>query len=501
MSCSISGFYSIATVSEYTSVRDDRFKEILRQAENRGRDSWGVVTVDRKGNVYNYRGVGRISTWLDSNVEDVFLQPETSIAIANCRAEPTTEFIKGKTMDDVQPFQVGNWIISHNGTIANDKELLKELDVKPTTRIDSIVIAELLNRYVPERVTTKQMELILSKLVGSFALAMVNITEPRVLWLANNYKPIFLERHFVESCVYFSSLEEFLSTYDFNRWVNQNQNLIEVPPYSLVKISTESVGPFAVPRIDVTSLRKTPNKKALVICSGGLDSVTAAKLMSDKGYDVTMLHFMYKCRAESKEVEAIKKISERTKWPYVFINTDIFKNVIGHSPLTGTGDINKTGAGEAGTEFAFEWVPARNLIFLSIAVGYAEAFEFDTIVLGNNLEEAGAYPDNEQIFVQKLNKVLAHAVNVNRQVTLEMPVGHLMKHEIVKLALEINSPALDLGWSCYEANEIQCGECGPDQMRRMGFKMNNVIDPLPYNKLPNDFWKGCVSINEYRKNK
>ncbi len=112
-----------------------------------------------------------------------------------------------------------------------------------------------------------------------------------------------------------------------------------------------------------------------------------------------------------------------------------------------------------------------------------EAQGYDVVALGNNLEEAGAYPDNEMIFVQKLNEVLPYATNLNRRVRLEMPVGNLMKHEIVKLGVEIGSP-LSLTWSCYEGGLNHCGKCGPCYMRRKGFQINGWQDVVTYTNEP-----------------
>jgi len=239
-------------------------------------------------------------------------------------------------------------------------------------------------------------------------------------------------------------------------------------------------------------VRRNDKKRVLAICSGGLDSVVVATKYVREGHDVTLLHYQYKCRAEKKEVEAIPLIAKALGCKYMFCPMgDIFKGVIGHSRLTESGQPLMTErAGEASAELAWEWVPARNLIFYSLAVGIAEAHGFDVIALGNNLEESGAYPDNEAIFTDEFSTVLPYAVNLGKRVQVEMPVGHLMKHEIIKMGLELKAP-LDLAWSCYEAEENPCGTCGPDFMRRTGFKMNSVKDPYKYKNEVDGFWDGC----------
>lgn len=79
----------------------------------------------------------------------------------------------------------------------------------------------------------------------------------------------------------------------------------------------------------------------------------------------------------------------------------------------------------------------------------AEAYGFDAIASGINLEEAGAYPDNEMEFVRMFSRLVPYAVGPNKKVEVLMPVGNLVKHEIVKLGVQIDAP-LHLTWSCYE---------------------------------------------------
>src|SRR5690606_19554476 len=124
------------------------------------------------------------------------------------------------------------------------------------------------------------------------------------------------------------------------------------------------------PDINTYSLRKDPpkRKRTLVVHSGGLDSTVAATLAKNRGDDVTLLHFRYRCRAERKEVEAVQKIAAALGCGTMFIDTELFKTVIGHSKLTDTQEqLVVERGGEASAEYAHEWVPARNLIMLAIA--------------------------------------------------------------------------------------------------------------------------------------
>ena len=445
-------------------------EDVIIKAEDRGRDSFGLACmyIDKSSTLERY--IGRpsehrmaLSDWYDID--------KMSMVINNNRAEPTTEFVADKEVEDIQPFQFGDWIVAHNGTIANDKELIRDFSLEVLTDIDSAVIPCLLNQVFGERFDPAVVAAFLQKyLVGSFALAIAHTKHPTELLLMTNYKPLYLSKHYRDDTFLFTSLENYLTDSDIRTAFWGSWSTMQIPPYTALWIQDGT--------IDTMSLLREENKKALVVCSGGLDSTVVAAKALKEGYDVTLLHFRYKCRAESREVQAVRDIASRLGVELEFVDTDIFKEVIRGSRLTGTFDEN-VASGVAGAEFAHEWVPARNLIMLSIATGIAEARGIGTIMLGNNLEESGAYPDNEMEFINKLNQVMPFAVQVNKKVRIEMPVGNLMKHEIVKLGLEIGAP-LDLCWSCYEPGELHCGDCGPCYMRKTAFAINGAEEVIKY---------------------
>jgi 7-cyano-7-deazaguanine synthase len=217
------------------------------------------------------------------------------------------------------------------------------------------------------------------------------------------------------------------------------------------------------------------NTKALVICSGGMDSVVAATVVKNKGYDIELIHFQYGSRAETPEEAAIKMVAEFLEVPLHLIPMKIYNPK--DSPLLRSD--STIAGGEVGAEFAHEWVPARNLVMLAMATAFAEARGIETIVLGNNLEEAGAYPDNEPEFINRFNDLLPFAVADGKRVRVIMPVGNLMKHEIVELGHEVGAP-LHLTWSCYRAGPIHCGTCGPCFMRRTAFEINKLSEVIQY---------------------
>ena len=468
--CSISGciiFDRPRSLAELRSI-DDKVRSLVICGEDRGRDSFGIASFQNDGRIVEIKNVGSPSQSLKSKQR--FVLPETMLVVNNDRAEPTTEYIRRKADHDIQPFGSITYV-SHNGVIANDNELETKYGLHRRSRIDSAILPPLLEKLWDGTASGLQ-RILRDEIIGSYALAVVDRRNPSTLFLACNYKPLFLEFDRDLDTLFFTSLESYLGQANKPLW--DSNAVRQMEPYSLLGIDTrKKTEHLSLWKQDVAAERR-----AYVVCSAGLDSTTAAKLMIDRGYDVTLLHFKYRHRAEKREEECVRRIAEDLKVGLTIVETDLFKDVIKHSRLTQTYEAIETErAGEAGAEFAHEWVPARNLIFLAIATGMAEAYKFGTIVLGNNLEEAGAYPDNEMIFINKLNEVLPYATNLQKRVRLEMPVGNLMKHEIVKLGLEIRAP-LHLTWSCYEGGERHCGKCGPCYMRRKAFEMNGLKDPV-----------------------
>lgn len=433
----------------------------LERNRARGRDAWGVWAPE-----VAHREHGAFSR----TTAPISLQCKTSM-LANLRAEPTTEHVSQMTADDIQPYVVGDWVIVHNGTIANDKEICTEFGFSPPTKIDSWVIAALLNKFSENGADcTYAFVRMLQSIVGSYSIAAVHRSQPERLLYAVNYRPLYLcmlPQGYVLSSEPLSPRDE------------------QIEPYSwgCVDVKFGKRG-YALP-VKANWLNSL-NKRALVVYSGGLDSTVAAAEMVRRGWAVTLLHFAYGARAQGPERQAVEAVAARLNVGLEIVTTPIFTDVIKGSRLTNTKD-DTFAEGEKGAEYAHEWVPARNLIMLSIAAGIAESRGFDALVLGANLEEAGAYPDNEPEFLRRFNSILPFALGDGHFLEVHTPVGNMMKHEIVALGLKIGAP-MELSWSCYDAIEVQepeqppryrhCGKCGPCFMRKTAFEINGKKDPV-----------------------
>lgn len=428
----------------------DLVEAIRQRAGDRGRDGGRVEW-------YNFCREPR-DGWAFGAIREAVL--------GNWRATPTTETERAP----LQPYDG----FVHNGTIANDKKLLDGLGLLEweTAQERPWVDSMILPKVVPRDTFANFVEGI-QRLNGSYAIAAVS-EQSRSIFVACNYKPLHYYAH--EDAVYFSSMRRHLRAV-FNREPEQ------LEPYTALDLMN--------PRDTWTSLINPPSRRAVVIASAGLDSTTVATVLGNQGYDVTLLHFNYGCRATAREIDRIPRIARALGCTYEAMPVP-YIHMRGDSPLFEGGPAIAEAV--AGAEYAHEWVPARNLVFIALAVAYAEANGYGVVALGNNLEEAGAYPDNEEHFTETLNRmILPYATQNGRAVHLVTPVGHLMKHEIVKLGLALGAP-YEHTWSCYDCYDMHCGNCGPCYMRRTAFERNGATDPVPYRSIISRFNDAMAEI-------
>lgn len=424
---------------------------VIANAQARGRDTWGIAT-----------GEGNTIRHLAPHVPD---DPYTyrRWIIGNARAEPTTEWVQHKTVRDVQPFTAGPLTVSHNGTIANDRDLMARygLDLATTSAVDTArwaATAHAAGVDSPDDVLAH-----LDATIGSYAIAVGHADGWLVL--ACNYRPIWT-RTLPDGTLEWSSVAPRHWPY-LDRLAD---GWTMLDPYSALILRPGRRRP------EHRSLRRPGPGRTLAVCSGGMDSTVAAVMAMREG-PTDLLHITYGCRAQEREHEAVTAIADHLGAGLRTLDlTDVFA-AVGNSRLTGTWAGAATG--ETGAEYAVEWVPARNTILLAVATGIAEGNGYDRLILGNNIEEAGAYPDNEQEFIGRFNDLLPFAVADGRQVVIHEPVGTYTKREIVRAGLDLGAP-LHLTWSCYNNGPLHCGTCGPCYMRQVAFQMCGAADPIDY---------------------
>lgn len=228
------------------------------------------------------------------------------------------------------------------------------------------------------------------------------------------------------------------------------------------------------------------DKKAVCLISGGLDSAVSAFIAKDIGYDLFALSFVYGQR-HYKEIESAKKIAKILDVKkHLILNIDIGQ--FGGSSLIDesiTPEIDHK-LENIGNDIPNTYVPARNTIFLSIALGFAETVDADAIFIGATAVDYSGYPDCRPEYFNAFQKMsdLATKKGVNGKIIrIITPILKLNKYEIIKKGITLGIP-FDKTWSCYLGKEKACGRCDSCLLRLKGFKKAGLKDPLKYEILP-----------------
>lgn len=226
-------------------------------------------------------------------------------------------------------------------------------------------------------------------------------------------------------------------------------------------------------------------KKAVILLSGGLDSVTTLALAKSQGYVCYAVSFAYG-QKHCAELNAAKKIAERFDVvDHKIINIDLGQ--IGGSALTDSSiDVPK----KETQGIPVTYVPARNTIFLSFALGYAEVLHANDIFIGVNAVDYSGYPDCRPEFIeafQKMARIATKAGVEGEQVTIHTPLIDITKAEIIKLGTGLG---IDYGMtvSCYDADSegSACGMCDSCRLRRAGFEAAGIADATRYRSVNNN---------------
>jgi 7-cyano-7-deazaguanine synthase len=218
--------------------------------------------------------------------------------------------------------------------------------------------------------------------------------------------------------------------------------------------------------------------KAIVLMSGGLDSTTVLAYAISKGYEITGLSFDYGQRHKI-ELESSKKIAE-----FYGINRNVFKidlRQIGGSSLTDKIEIEKGKIGRE--EVPNTYVPARNIIFLSIAGGYADVAHIDDIMIGVNAVDYSGYPDCRPDFISSMERTLRLGLSGSHNIQIIAPLQHMSKSEIIKMGMNLKAP-YELTHSCYRGGTKACGKCDSCLLRLKGFMEAGYFDPIEYEEYP-----------------
>lgn len=220
--------------------------------------------------------------------------------------------------------------------------------------------------------------------------------------------------------------------------------------------------------------------KAVVLLSGGLDSTVCMAVADAAGCELLPISFDYQQR-HGRELECARRVAAHYGVKnHLIIKTNM--SAIGGSALTDAAiDVP---AGDAGRQdIPVTYVPARNLIFLSYALGYAEVAGADRIYIGVNALDYSGYPDCRPEFIGLFQTLADYstkaAVQDGRRIVVETPLISLTKKEIILLGVKHAAP-LGLTTSCYTGGAAACGRCDSCVLRLKGFAEAGLTDPIDY---------------------
>ena len=219
-------------------------------------------------------------------------------------------------------------------------------------------------------------------------------------------------------------------------------------------------------------------RQAIVLLSGGLDSMVCAAIAREQGFSVTALTIDYNQR-HRVELEAARAIAAQHAVRHIVLPLDL--RAFGGSALTGDIDVPKSGVGEG---IPVTYVPARNTIFLSLALGLAEASGARDIFIGVNALDYSGYPDCRPEFVAEFGKLanLATKAGVEGDAfNIHAPLQDMSKAEIASEAQRLGLDAA-LSHSCYDPlpDGRHCGQCDACRLRSKGFAEAGIADPTVY---------------------
>ena len=226
---------------------------------------------------------------------------------------------------------------------------------------------------------------------------------------------------------------------------------------------------------------------ALLICSGGFDSVTLAYRLAAEQSLGALLTFDYGQR-HRKELDAARLVADRLAAPHLIMDIASIGGQLSGSALTD--DITVPHGHYSEENMKVTVVPNRNAIMLTIAFGVAAARGFDSVALAVHGGDHFIYPDCRPDFIQLFGQMQAKALDGVAEVALFAPYVDTDKTEIARDAARFAVPVADT-WSCYEGGEIHCGRCGTCVERIEAMAQAGVTDPTPYQD--QDYWRDAVA--------
>jgi 7-cyano-7-deazaguanine synthase len=221
-------------------------------------------------------------------------------------------------------------------------------------------------------------------------------------------------------------------------------------------------------------------KRAVVLLSGGLDSYTAAAIVRSEGCELYALSVRYG-QVHAREIEAARRVA-RALGVARHVELEVDLAAFGGSALVGAGAVPKDRPLDLADDIPSTYVPARNTVFLSLAMAWAEVLDAGAIVIGVNALDYSGYPDCRPEYLEAFSRLASLATRAGvegKRLTILAPLVQLSKADIIRRGVALG---LDYGLthSCYDPQPsgAPCGRCDSCRLRARGFEEAGVKDPV-----------------------
>jgi len=222
--------------------------------------------------------------------------------------------------------------------------------------------------------------------------------------------------------------------------------------------------------------------RAVVLISGGMDSLVVAAYARSLGYEIAAMHVNYGQRTWQKELTAFRRICAHYTIERRLEVDAAYLEHIGGSSLTDSSIPVEEADLQTG-EIPSSYVPFRNASFLSMAVSWSEVIGAGRIFIGAVEEDSSGYPDCRKIFYDAFNQVIELGTKPETTIEIQTPLIELQKSEIVTKGVELDVPFIH-SWSCYKSEGKACGVCDSCARRLRAFRQAGLDDPIDYEVRP-----------------
>ena len=217
---------------------------------------------------------------------------------------------------------------------------------------------------------------------------------------------------------------------------------------------------------------------AICLVSGGMDSCVTATIANEENDELAFLHVSYGQRTEARERQAFEALADHYDVKLRLVISLEHLARVGGSSLTDP-TISVAPPNLTSRAIPSSYVPFRNAHLLAAAVSWGEVIGARAIYIGAVAEDSSGYPDCRPEFYVAFQNVIDLGTKPETNITIRTPVIHLKKSEIVRTGFDLGAP-LHLTWSCYQADELACGNCDSCALRLRAFREAGMRDPIPY---------------------